>query len=307
MSRLFRYRAAIALLLVIPTTGCLFHSHTVARQATSNLKTATQQQLVEYINTQAEKIKSLQATVDVDTAVGGSKRGKVTDYKEIRGYILVQKPAMLRFIGLMPVVRNRAFDMVSDGEQFKLWIPPKNKFVTGHNEITHVSPNPMENIRPQHLYNALLVHRIDPQNEIAVMESDFEPVKTGKNAEMMQPDYVVDVIRKGKDSWYLSRKITFNRGDLLPHRQRIYDETGTMVTDANYDEFQNHEGIDFPNVIVIWRPVEEYSIVLKILKLQLNEPLKSEQFALERPPGAEVVNLDEPHATRASDGRGEKK
>jgi hypothetical protein len=304
MSRLFRYRAVIALLLVIPTTGCLFRSHKVAPTASAHLKRASQQELVDYINTQADKVKSLQATVDVDTSVGGSKRGKVTDYKEIRGYILVQKPAMLRFIGLMPVVRNRAFDMVSDGDRFKLWIPPTNKFFTGHNEVTHVSAKTLENMRPQHLYDALLIYRIDPQKEIAVMESDFEPVRTSKNAEIMQPDYVIDVIRRGKDNWYLSRKITFNRGDLLPHRQRIFDETGTMVTDATYDQFQNHEGIDFPNVIVIWRPVEEYSIILKILKLQLNEALKSEQFALERPPGAEVVNLDEPHATRASDGRG---
>jgi hypothetical protein len=304
MSRLFRYRAAIALLMLIPLTGCLFHSHRVTPTATGNLKAATQQQLVEYINTQAEKIRSLQATVDIDTAVGGAKRGKVTDYKEIRGYILVQKPAMLRLIGLMPVVRNRAFDMVSDGNQFKLWVPPTNKFFTGHNEITHVSPNTLENMRPQHLYDALLVQHIDPRNEIAVMESDFEPVKTGKNAEIMQPDYVIDVIRKGKDNWFLSRKITFSRGDLLPHRQRLFNETGTMVTDAQYDEFQNHDGIDFPNRIEISRPVEEYTIVLKILKLQINEPLKSEQFVLERPPNALVVNLDEAHATRASDGRG---
>ncbi len=307
MSRLFRFRAAVALLLVIPLTGCLFHSHKVTPQAAAHLKTATQQELVDYINEQAEKIKSLQATVDIDTAVGGAKRGKVTDYKEIRGYVLMQKPAMLRMIGLMPVVRNRAFDMVSDGDQFKLWIPPKNKFFTGHNEISHVSANTLENMRPQHLYNALLVHRIEAENEIAVLENDFEPVKTSKNAEIMQPDYVVDVIHKAKEHWYLSRKITFSRNDLLPHRQRIFDDTGTMVTDASYDEFQNHGGIEFPNRIEIWRPVEEYTIVLKILKLQLNEALKSEQFALERPPGAEVVNLDEPHPTRAADGRGEQK
>jgi outer membrane lipoprotein-sorting protein len=307
MSRLFRYRAAIGLLLVVPLTGCLFRSHRVAPAATAHLKTATQPELVNYINTQAEKVKSLQATVDIDTAVGGAKRGKVTEYKEIRGYILVQKPAMLRMIGLMPVVRNRAFDMVSDGDQFKLWVPPTNKFFTGHNEITHISSNTLENMRPQHLYNALLIHGIDPHEEIAVLENDFEPVKTSNNAEMMQPDYVIDVIQKGKNNWFLARKITFSRADLLPHRQRLYDESGAIVTDAHYDEFQDHNGIDFPNQIEIWRPVEEYTLILKILKLQLNQALKSEQFALERPPGAEVVNLDEPHPTRASDGRGKEK
>ena len=303
MSRLYRYRAAVALLLLVPSTGCLFRSHTVAPQATAQLKTATPQQLIDYINSQAENIKSLQATVDIDTSVGGEKRGKVTDYQAIRGYVLAQKPAMLRMIGLMPVVRNRAFDMVSDGNEFKLWIPPKNKFITGHNQITHMSANPLENVRPQHLYDALLLRRIDPQNEVAVVETDYEPVKMGKNAEIMEPVYIVDVIRKGQQGWYLSRKITFSRNDLLPHRQRIFDENGNMVTDAHYDDFQNYDGINFPNRLEIWRPVEEYTIVLKIIKLQLNESLTSEQFALNRPPGAEFVNLDEPHSTRASDGR----
>jgi uncharacterized protein YajQ (UPF0234 family) len=31
---------------------------------------------------------------------------KVTDYQQIRGYILLRKPAMLRMIGLLPIVRN---------------------------------------------------------------------------------------------------------------------------------------------------------------------------------------------------------
>ncbi len=304
MSHLYRYRAVIALLLVFPSTGCLFRSHKVAPQAASHLQSATQEQLVNYINSQAEDIKTLQATVDIDTTVGGAKRGKVTEYQEIRGYVLAQKPAMLRMIGLMPVVRNRAFDMVSDGNQFKLWIPVKNKFIIGHNQITHVSTNVLENVRPQHIFDALLLHRIDPPNEIAVLESDFELVKTGKNAEAMQPNYVIDVIQKGPENWFLSRKITFSRTDLLPHRQRIFDENGTLVTDAHYDDFQNFNGINFPNRIEIWRPLEEYSIVLKIIKLQLNGMLTNEQFALNRPPGSELVNLDEPQ-TRASDG-GEK-
>jgi outer membrane lipoprotein-sorting protein len=304
MSRLIQYRVVLALLLTLSSTGCLFRSHKVAQQPTAQLKTATQQQLVDYVNNQAEQIKSLQATVDIDTTVGGAKRGKVTDYQEIRGYVLAEKPAMLRMIGLMPVVRNRAFDMVSDGDQFKLWIPPKNKFIIGHNQITRVSANSLENIRPQHIYDALLLHRIDPETEIAVMESDFEAIKTGKNAEVYQPNYVLDVIKKGQQNWVLSRKISFSRVDLLPNRQRIYDESGTIVTDAQYDNFQNYSGINFPNRIEIWRPVDEYSIVLKIIKLQLNEQLTNEQFALEKPPGADLVNLDEPQATSASDGKG---
>ena len=38
-------------------------------------------------------------------------------------------------IGLFPIVRNKAFDMVSDGTEFKLSIPAKNKFYVGHNNV----------------------------------------------------------------------------------------------------------------------------------------------------------------------------
>jgi len=71
--------------------------------------------LIDSINQQAEKLRSLQATVDIDTSAGGAKKGHVTDYKEIRGYVLTRKPAMLHMIGLLPIVRTTAFDMEQRG------------------------------------------------------------------------------------------------------------------------------------------------------------------------------------------------
>ena len=130
MRQFSRYRALAVLTLVFPLTGCLFRSRKVERQvSTAPLKSATQAELIEYINSQAAKVHSMQATVDIDASVGGVKKGRVTDYQEIRGYVLARKPAMLRMIGLLPIVRNQAFDMVSDGLYFKLWIPPKNRFI----------------------------------------------------------------------------------------------------------------------------------------------------------------------------------
>src|SRR5271155_4513317 len=127
----------------VPLSGCLFRTRTVDRQFSDRpLKTATQQQLIEYVNTQAAKIQSMQATVDIDASVGDPKKGRITDYKEIRGYVLARKPAMLRMKGLMPVVRNTAFDMVSDGKEFKLSIPPKNKFVIGSSEADARNADP---------------------------------------------------------------------------------------------------------------------------------------------------------------------
>lgn len=308
MSFFFRYRAAVVLFAVLPLTGCLFRSRKVEPPINSvQLKTATQQELIDYINTQAAKIQTLQATVDIDTTVGGVKKGKVTDYQEIRGYVLARKPAMLRMIGLMPIVRNKAFDMVSDGQWFKLWIPPKNRFVIGRNDVETHNPNQaLESLRPQHIYDALLLRRIDPQDEIAVLENDTELVTEAKSRKVSRADYVIDVVRKEDQGWVLSRKIVFSRTDLLPHRQLLYDASGNVTTNALYGNYKEENGIDFPWQIEIARPQEEYDITLNIVKLDLNQTLADDKFELEQPPGAEVVHLDKPEAHSSSAPQGDR-
>jgi len=300
MRAVLRYRTLFVFLLALPLTGCLFRSRKVERtMSTAPLQSATQQQLLDYINSQAAKVRSMQATVDIDTSVGGVKKGKVIDYQQIRGYVLARKPSMLRMIGLLPIVRNRAFDMVSDGQTFKLWIPPKNRFITGRGDVdTHNPDRPLESIRPQQIYDALLLREIDPDKEIAVMQNDFEVVTDKKGHKVQQADYEIQVIRKGENGYFLFRKIIFSRTDLLPHRQYTYDEAGNLATDTRYEDYKNYDGANFPSQTEIWRPQEEYDITLTIVKLQLNEPLPDDKFTLEQPPGAEVVRLDQPQAGR---------
>ena len=272
--------------------------------STAPLMSATQEELVERINHEAAKIQSLNATVDIQASVGGAKKGKVTDYTGIQGYVLVRKPRMLRMIGLLPVVRSKAFDMVSNGNEFKLSIPPKNRFVVGHNEIVKPSANALENLRPQHIYDALLLHEIRLDDQIAVLENSTERVVDANTKKIVeQPNYVVDVIQRAEQGWFLSRKIFFDRSDLVPHRQVVYDKLGNVATDATYQVFRDYNSVSFPSVIQIWRPQEEYRITLVIQKLTVNQPLTEQQFALNQPPGSQLINLDQQHATQnASSG-----
>jgi len=267
------------------------------------LKESSQQGLIDIINQQAETIHSLKATVDIDTSVGGMKKGHVTDYKEIRGYVLARKPDSLHMIGLMPIVRTTAFDMVSDGKDFKLWIPPKNRFVMGKNEVaTPNSDQPMENIRPQNIYEALLIRHVeaDSETEKAVLENGYETLHDGKGHRVLQEDYELTVIDKYDKGWRLARKIIFGRTDLKPHRQFIYSEDGTVATDARYAEYKDFDGVAFPSRIEIFRPQEEYDITLNLLKVDINKPLTDEQFVLQQPAGAEVVHLDRPQSSLAA-------
>ena len=277
-----------------PLSGCLFRTRILDRQFSNQpLKTATQQDLIEYVNAQAARIQSMQATVDIDASAGDTKNGRVTDYKEIRGYVLARKPAMLRMKGLLPLVRNTAFDMVSDGQEFKLWIPPKNKFFVGLDDGDNYQPDKrLENMRP------LLIPQVG-RDEIAVMENGYETVLDAKKHRVEQPNYALAVIRQGPQGWYLWRKIEFSRTDLLPRRQRIYDQQGNVATDAHYHDYKDYAGTTFPSTIEIERPRENYDIILSMVKLEINRALTDDQFALEQPPGAEVVHLDSSN-TRAA-------
>ena len=298
MSRLVRL--SVIAVTLLPLTGCLFRTHRVEpRLSTARLQQASKQQLIEFINRQANQIQTLNATVTISPAVGGSKKGQVTEYTDISGFVLVRKPSMLRMIGLVPVLRNRMFDMVSDGKNFSLSVPPKNKFIVGRNDVIHPGHSTLENLRPQAIFDALLLREIDFQNELAVLENTTEPVVEAKSKKQVEePDYTLEVIDKTEGDAALARKIIFNREDLLPHRQIVYDKVGNVVTDARYEEYQNTSGINFPTRITINRPQEEYDIILEVEKVRFNEQLTDDQFQLPQPPGSELVRLDLPEHER---------
>src|SRR5258706_4074718 len=131
-----RSTLCLLVVLLLPLGGYLFRSRRLERHLqVGNLREATKEELVAKINAEAAKIKTLNATVDIAASVGGEKKGKVTDYQDIKGYMLVREPDQLRLIGLFPVVRNKAFDMVSDGTTFKLSIPARARFILGTTKV----------------------------------------------------------------------------------------------------------------------------------------------------------------------------
>src|SRR5256885_1928328 len=90
-----------AIILCSSLTGCLFRRHAPEHTIATNvhLQQATLEQLVKNINAEADQIKTLNATVDIAASSGGPKKGKVTDFTEISGYILMRAPDMLRMLG----------------------------------------------------------------------------------------------------------------------------------------------------------------------------------------------------------------
>jgi hypothetical protein len=288
----FRRSRIFFLIAVVPLGGCLYRSRPVAlRTSTAPLQTATGRDLIERINAEATEIQTLKATVGITASVGGSKLGKITEYQEIRGYILARKPSSLRMIGLFPILQTHVFDMVSSGQEFKLWIPPKNQFIAGNNDLARPSAEPLENLRPQIIYDALLLQAVNLRNELAVLEEgEHNAIDPGTRKMALRHDYSLNIIKQNGHQWYLSRKVVFDRTDLRPHQQLLYDEHGSIVTNLHYDEYKEFNGVSFPTKIEIWRPEEEYSIKLEVTKLAINEPITDDQFVLDVPSGAGLAS-----------------
>jgi hypothetical protein len=114
---------------------------------------------------------------------------------------------------------------------------------------------------------------------------------------VLQDDYELTVIKKAESGWILERKIIISRTDLKPHRQFIYSDDGKVATDAKYADYKDYDGFSYPSRIEIYRPQEEYDITLNMLKVEINTPLKDDQFVLQQPAGAQVVHLDRPQSS----------
>ena len=291
----------IALLSVI--SGCGFRSsHPVKmRTSTATLKEATLEQLVGIINSNAEKLKTVKATVDIDSSVFEEKKNRVKDNPQVAGVILVRKPEMLRMRIYVPVIHNVMADMVSNGKNFELASPIKSKFYVGSNQQpVKPSPQPLENLRPQHIFDALLLKPIQEDKEIAILENTTEVVKDPKtHKDVEQMAYTVDVIDSDSTGHYLSRKTVFSRTDLLPHEQYIFDRQGRLVTFVRYENFTDYSGISLPTIVSIQRPIEGYGITISMVKLDVNVPLTDEQFVLTQPPGSQLINLDNKSSAQA--------
>lgn len=289
-----RFSALLLLLLLPFTNGCLVRTRRIKQaKMPSVVMTATADDLVKSINYRCQAIQSLSATVVFQATVGGPKKGKEKTYTSFNGYILLRKPESLRVIGLVPVLHTRAFDMASDGNMFKLWIPHENKVFEGPNTVTKESPNALENFRPNIFSDSLLIKCIEP-DDLVTLTSDTDTKLDPKTKQLVvQLDYDLSVLRPKPNSQELipERVIRFNRVDLRPSGEDIYDSKGAIQTEAIYGPDQTFGAVRFPGTITIKRPLEEYQIVIAFQKLVTNLKLTDSQFQLETPAAVTVQQL----------------
>jgi len=256
---------------------------------------STREELLESYNQIARGVTSLNATVELKPTAGSKYSGVIDEYHEVKAFLVAARPAEIRVIGQAPVIGTTVFDMASDGENFQVSIPSKNKFLVGPVAVEHSSTKPIENLRPQHLLDALLWPEI--RKEEAVLFEEFNDEKARF--------YVLTELRGGYQTETL-RKIWFNRSNLKVARMQILGPKGVLLSDTWFSDW---EAVDtsavprgqaavagpvgyFPRSIRVERPHDDYRLDLQVAKITLNENVPAERFKLEKPQGSELVQVN---------------
>jgi hypothetical protein len=258
---------------------------TVPAAARPIAKEASEEELLDQYNAFAHSLQTINATLELKPTTGSRYSGVINEYHEVKAFLLASRPYNIRMIGQVPVVGRTVFDMASDAQTFEVSIPPKNKFLTGPVALERQSSKPIENLRPQHLLDAVLWPEVRKEEIVLYEENNDENARY----------YVLTVLRGGYQTEIL-RKIWFDRADLQVARIQGYGPKGALLSDVRYADWQPvapGSTTEYPMSIRIDRPHDEYRLDLIISKIMLNEPLTPEQFKLEAPAGAEIVHVGE--------------
>ncbi len=277
---------------------------------------ASEDQLLANYNEQARAVRTLQATVDLFPSTGSTYSGVIENYHDVPGFILAKRPAMVRVIGQAPVVATNIFDMVSDGEMFRIFIPSKNTFLVGATSVARIfipskntflvgatsvaraSKKPIENLRPQHVVEALFWPELPAGGNVLFEQFDGD----------LNRYYILTLVRPTDGSRLeIARKIWFDRADLRVSRVQVYGAGGRLDSDIAYSDWQPlgaaPEGgapalrqVSYAHDIHIWRPQDDYKLEIQILKLTVNEEILTDRFELAQPAGTDLVRVGEEQA-----------
>jgi outer membrane lipoprotein-sorting protein len=255
-----------------------------ANQRALPAKAAGLPELIQLLNSRAQDIRTLNLSVMFKLTGGSINTGEIANYEKTKGFILLKKPSLIRTIVL--TFNVRIVDMVSNGVDFQIDVPSKNKFIHGFNNQQFArGKDSSVQLRPQHIFQALVLDPVEPSSE-------KNPIDLEEDQEGIRKYYILSVHNRSSDvQWILNRRVWFDRFDLSIVRQKLLGDHGQVTSEITYREFKNFDGVSFPTEINLKRPQEDYSLTIQVTKAKINEELQNEKFILEKPPTAELVDL----------------
>ena len=264
------------------TVGCgVLATTTELAPPPSVLPAASRLELIETVQRIAT-VESMRASVDITLTVRAADLTEEVRSRDVRGVLITRRPGWIRTNAEAPGGITTVYDMASDGEQFRVFIPLRNRVYEGRNEMTEISEERIENLRPQHILDAIMINRIENPDEVIL---DREMYGSAGYQILIETEPGEDGIRR------ITRKYWFSRADLKLARLIIFNDRTEVVTDAWYRDWGEDKGLPYPQFLEIERPLDGYILEFAILKPGLNEDIPDASFELTLPDGVEVETL----------------
>ena len=245
----------------------------------ATVRTATLDELVERFSA-ASSSDSLKSTVLMELSVLNDDRDKKRQFTEVKGAVVGRKPGGIRVVAQVPVTGQRAFDMASDGETFRVYLPWKHLVYEGENALDARSEKREQNIRPTHVLEPLLIE---------APREDETPVLLNRR-EGRTSYQILQLLRARPDGGlWVSRTAWYNRADLTLSRLQILTPEGDVATIARYQEWVETDKGLRPSVVMVDRPLDGYDLSIRLLTPKWDAPVEQDAFVLEAPKNVEVV------------------
>lgn len=255
------------------------------RQAQS----ASLEELIALVNDRYAAIDTLTVSrFQVEFTGGSVEAGYLEAYRKGQGYLVAARPDSIFVNILNPLTNSSILAMATQLGSFQIWLPTRNQYVTGPTEVPSREENPLYNVRPSHLLPALLIEPLTGQGEMRYFREEDQ--------DGAAKYYVLYVVTLSEEAGGLSlqRKLWIERSRMQLVRQQYY-HAGAVTSVIRYNGPVEVEQRWVPVRIQVERPEERYSMSLEFdpESIRVNRTLPPDAFEIPRPPGAEVVYVQD--------------
>ncbi len=284
--------AVLLVAAVASCTGCKKRTTIKVPKAILQARSATPAELLHIVNG-LDGIQTLKAGNIKAEYTSEKKEGSLIElekYPRAPGYIMLKRPDSLRLVIQNPVVKNKEISLVSEGDEFRVWVHGRRKFYIGKNSSEKLISEDLEEdteipIRAGHIFEAIFPEPIpldDSDLGYAVIEEEDTQAKY----------YVLTVNSIGSSPRILSlRQFWIERAGLTISRQRIFNDDGQIVSDIHYSDPVEIDKYALPRKINIERPLDGYTLELEIKDWVVNSVFRDDTFSLEPVEGVKVIRF----------------
>jgi outer membrane lipoprotein-sorting protein len=273
-------------------SGCSFIRKTVVPpdQRLLPAQTRSFKDLLQDLEARSRAIKTLKAArVLFLPSEGARKKGQLTTTRlAVSGFILVNRPNDIRIRLNLPLLGTTGADMVSDGQQYKVWIPFTNKMYVGRaDESIQIGKLDMQLPPPREIANAMFV---DIKPYVNNLKYKLVPRQTTLGTHSYYIVSVIDIEAHDTDGQVVE-EIWVDRTNMEIVRQVDYGEEGLELTDTTFSGYQISGDAPFPREVTIYRPIEDVNLKITFESSpDANTSIPADAFQLD-PEGADVEQV----------------